>query len=90
VFNLAHALEEPTTLDGEGLFPLGPDEAESAVFSEQDRLVVGMIHDHKEPELGVRDIETNSWISRRSIDEPVGTIFASGNRVQPIRSPQGH
>jgi hypothetical protein len=81
VFDLAHALEDPATLDGEGLFLLGPDEAESAVFSEQDRLVVGMIHDHKEPELGVWDLGTKSWISRRSLHEPVGTIFASGSRA---------
>ncbi len=81
VFNLAHALEDPATLDGEGLFPLGSHEAESAVFSEPDRLVVGMTHDRKEPELGVWDLGTNSWVSRRSLDEPAGTIFASRNRA---------
>jgi hypothetical protein len=80
VFNLADALEDPVMLDGEGLFPFGPDEVESAIFSEPDKLVVATMRDDKEPAIGVWDLAANTWISRKSLDEPIGAIFASGDR----------
>jgi hypothetical protein len=61
VFDLARALEDPASLDGEGLFPFGPEEAESAVFSGRDRLVVALTSEHKNAAFGVWDLAARMW-----------------------------
>ena len=85
MFDLAHALENPATLDEDGLFQLGREEAESAAFSEQDKLVVAT-RDDKEPTIGVWDLAAKSWISRKSLGEPMGTMFAAGSRAFALSS----
>lgn len=87
-FDLRNALDDPSTLDSEGIFPsMWPYEVDSAVFADRSHLVVASMRndddgaDESLPryQIGVWDLESRAWVARHSIDKPCGTIFARGD-----------
>lgn len=92
VYDLAQALADPSTLDGDGLLPLSSTGAEvgSACWLDGDRIAVAttdeVLDDEEVPDpgprqLGVWSVSGQRWLHRSVVEHPLGTLLARGDQV---------